>query len=280
MYKCKFCEKEYDNSRNIGGHVSRCPKNPNIKRTIKKVSKARTVERKEYTFSCRRCGKEYSLTLTKAELKKNKYSKHCSRSCANGRVWTNEINAARSKKLKGNVNKLKVISIKKKLRCEYCKQIFIVHQSSKKKLCSKECSAKYVGDKLRGASKNVGQDNPMYGRVTSTKTVFKTGRFFSKKNNKEVYYRSSYEERALQIFEDDEDVISYNCEAINIPYKKGRSTVPDYIVKRTNGICIIEVKPEKLLNKWDNDLKAKAMQKYADKNNMTFEIWTEKKLSI
>lgn len=40
MYKCKFCEKEYENGRSLGGHTVYCKKNPNLKNTIDKLSNA------------------------------------------------------------------------------------------------------------------------------------------------------------------------------------------------------------------------------------------------
>lgn len=36
MYKCKYCGKEFDNGRILGGHISRCSKNPNYHLYIQK----------------------------------------------------------------------------------------------------------------------------------------------------------------------------------------------------------------------------------------------------
>ena len=34
IYKCKYCNKEFDNPYKLGGHVNRCKLNPNYKENI------------------------------------------------------------------------------------------------------------------------------------------------------------------------------------------------------------------------------------------------------
>lgn len=58
------------------------------------------MERNKYTFYCEKCGKEYSLLLSDAELKANKYSHHCSRSCANSRTFSEESKRKTSESIK------------------------------------------------------------------------------------------------------------------------------------------------------------------------------------
>ena len=41
---------------------------------------------KTYKFVCKRCGKEYELTLSETKYKNHTYSDYCSRSCSNTRV--------------------------------------------------------------------------------------------------------------------------------------------------------------------------------------------------
>ena len=116
---------------------------------------------------------------------------------------------------------------------------------------------------------------------------YKTGYFFSKINNKEMYYRSSYELETYKLL-DDEDaqsiIKSWKTEPFTIPYKKDgitRNHVPDILVEYKSGKKqIINVKPEKRLNERDNILKHQAADKYAEENNMVHSIWTEKELGI
>lgn len=79
-----------------------------------------------------------------------------------------------------------------------------------------------------------------------------TGTYFSKKNNKEVTYRSSYELRFYHILESDPTVLSYEVESIKIPYicpeGKSRNYIPDVIVMyNTGNIEICEIKPKFML---------------------------------
>ena len=52
---------------------------------------------------CKKCGKEFKLTLTNSELNKNEYTKHCSKYCAHLRVLTEETkNKIREKTIANN----------------------------------------------------------------------------------------------------------------------------------------------------------------------------------
>ena len=84
MYKCKFCNKEFEKGQSVGGHSVLCSKNPNRVITIQKISKANTTKNK-YLFICKKCNSEYELFLTENAFKKGKYRKHCSSVCAHKR---------------------------------------------------------------------------------------------------------------------------------------------------------------------------------------------------
>ena len=106
MYKCQYCGKEFNNIYGLGGHTSHCKLNPNYneeerekqqKKALKaanlaKSNKAKELEatRKERKLICKKCGKEYILKLTDKEFENEKYSKFCSRSCANSRQHSEE----------------------------------------------------------------------------------------------------------------------------------------------------------------------------------------------
>jgi len=110
----------------------------------------------------------------------------------------------------------------------------------------------------------------------------KSGLYFSKKNKKEVHYRSSYELTAYQILEQLSKVKLYEVEPFSIQYEWKTSihrTIPDILVTYTDGSKeLIEVKPEFKLNFEREALKIDAMRQYAIKNNMDFNVWTEKEL--
>ena len=106
MYKCKFCGKEFNSIYGLAGHTSHCKLNPNYNKeerekqqkkaskaaNLSKINKAKEIEatRKERKLICKKCGKEYILNLTDKEFENGKYSKFCSRSCANSRQHSEE----------------------------------------------------------------------------------------------------------------------------------------------------------------------------------------------
>ena len=94
-------------------------------------------------------------------------------------------------------------------------------------------------------------------------------------------FRSSYEKKALELFEQDNNIISYEYENFAIPYNNGnRTTIPDFQVKLNDGReFIIEIKPSKLLTYWNNIEKIDAIKKYCIINNLEFKILTEKDLN-
>ena len=104
MYKCEFCEKEFNNYQGLAGHKSHCKANPNfdnekykkrqnksLNQANKKLAEIRKNNRHNYKFICQKCGKEYELNLTERAFNKGNYTKFCCRSCANSRIRTPEI---------------------------------------------------------------------------------------------------------------------------------------------------------------------------------------------
>ncbi len=116
---------------------------------------------------------------------------------------------------------------------------------------------------------------------------YKHGYFFSKINNKKMYYRSSYELEAYKLL-DDEDaqsiIKSWKTEPFRISYFDGeiiRNHVPDILVKYKSGKRqIINVKPSSRMKEEVNIIKSQAAEKYCKENNMIHSIWTEKELGI
>lgn len=110
----------------------------------------------------------------------------------------------------------------------------------------------------------------------------RSGHFYSKKNKKRLWYRSSYELQAYKILEQLSKVIKYESEPFCIPYKFQkieRNYVPDILITYDdNSQELIEVMRENMLGDEQRIAKATAAKKYCKKNNMSFSIWTEKEL--
>lgn len=122
-----------------------------------------------------------------------------------------------------------------------------------------------------------------------------------------IIIRSSYEESFIEFLENNENVIAWGSEDIQIPYydpvrNKNRRYFPDFIIKikdidNKNTIWMVEIKPHKetippiitkgkskktLLTEnktWKTNIaKWKAAQIYCKKRNWKFKIITEKHL--
>lgn len=110
---------------------------------------------------------------------------------------------------------------------------------------------------------------------------FKKGLYFSSKLNKEILYRSSWEEKFYRCLDSDVNVIFYDVESIIIKYKYGkkyRNYYPDiYIKYLDNKEKLVEIKPQSYLLKRINVAKFKAAIEFCGQNNMKFEVWTESK---
>ena len=120
--------------------------------------------------------------------------------------------------------------------------------------------------------------NPSFGRK-----LFKHGHFFSIKNNKLLYYRSSLELLTYQLLESLSKVVKYEVEVIKVSYKQYDNSIHNYIVDllvyyNDGNRDLIEVK-----GTWDLEddnviRKLEAGKNFAEENNMGFKIITEKDL--
>lgn len=147
--------------------------------------------------------------------------------------------------------------------------------------CSKNCSSSNrkhteYSKKLMSLKKKR-KNNPMYGISPSFKSPFI---FFSVKNNKNLICRSSYEIKAFNILENDNNVVKYEYEKIKVPYmdKKGseRTTIVDLLIKYNNNqYKLVEIKPERMMKLWNNKEKIEAIKDYSKRNDIIFEIWNE-----
>lgn len=126
-YECRYCGDKFEKLGHLGGHTNQCLKNPRHDDIISRLSKLQ-YKRENYTMNCKRCQKQYVVNITKNSYEKGKYTKYCSRYCANSRKHTKEENEKTSKSLQGRTCPRKGISRRKELikilfepNCFFCK---------------------------------------------------------------------------------------------------------------------------------------------------------------
>ncbi len=103
MVKCKFCNKEFKDGRQLGGHIT-SKHNPTARNKA-----AATLKHDRITINkkCIKCNTEFEI---ERRVKKDgtqyinkKEKKYCSRSCANGRIHSEETKLKISLKHKLNL---------------------------------------------------------------------------------------------------------------------------------------------------------------------------------
>ena len=107
-FECPYCKETFYMKRGgFSNHMRYCKYNPNVNINRKnnklmgqKMHLNYINSKNEYTFICEHCGKEYKLKLTEDEFNKKKYTKFCSRSCANARHHSLETKQKISKSIK------------------------------------------------------------------------------------------------------------------------------------------------------------------------------------
>ena len=125
------------------------------------------MERKRHIFHCKKCGREYTLLLSNAELNANRYSHHCSRACANSRSFSNE---SRLKKSQSNKSKIEHDGLWgavnrenfefKQYICRECGKPFdrtMKRNIRSTNFCSKECSNLWRHKHTGGYRRNAGR---------------------------------------------------------------------------------------------------------------------------
>ena len=123
----------------------------------------------------------------------------------------------------------------------------------------------------------------------SYKNNYETGYYTSDKNQKDIFYRSSYEKKAYSILENDITVVTYEAEPIEISYKinnQMRQYIPDILVHYIdNTHRFIEVKSWYAI--WSEEQRPKILAKLKALIQYSFivdyktpRLWHEKHLGI
>lgn len=116
------------------------------------------------------------------------------------------------------------------------------------------------------------------------KPAYKQGNYFSKKNNKDLFFRSGMELEFYKILEDKNDVSKYNVEPIEIDYIFEGSPhryIPDILVEYSDGKKQLwEIKPFHQRKLPKNQAKWKAANEYCKRRNWEFVVLTERGLRL
>ena len=118
----------------------------------------------------------------------------------------------------------------------------------------------------------------------NSQVKYKTVFFFSKKNNKNLFFRSGFECEFYKVLEKKKDVLKYDVEPIEIDYifeGYKHKYIPDILVEYTNGKKDLwEIKPKRQTKLPKNLAKWRAANDYCNKRNWGFIVLTEKGLRL
>jgi len=146
----------------------------------------------------------------------------------------------------------------------------------------KRWSSKEARDTLSTKMSNLWKDPDFRSKCSNSYGI--SGHYFSKKNQKNLYYRSSWELRSYNILESSELVSRFDSEPFSIPYinpldNKIHQYIPDIKVYFIDGTqMIVEVKPECFLSDDVVVAKLSSLEIYCNSNSYLMSVWTEKDL--
>ena len=189
--ECKWCEKKIEVEKQclFALHVANCDYNPNKYLRDERSRKTKGIEKVKRILlkqNCPKCNKEFEIKITERQYNTNKYKKFCSRSCANGKIWSDEhkkklsesckksekvklansvmtenrkqaLNKGRKKGIRITFNKItKEVVVKYKINefvCQYCGEKGIDKRYIKDRKYHKECWLKISGGIRKGSSR-------------------------------------------------------------------------------------------------------------------------------
>jgi hypothetical protein len=122
-------------------------------------------------------------------------------------------------------------------------------------------------------------DKFMKRQVEGYSSNCKTYWFFSKKNQKEIYFNSWFERGALEMLEQMNIVKSYERCKYVIDYeldKTAHKYVPDFLITYIGGTQeVVEIKPNYQQKYAKNVAKKEAAEKYFENLGIKYSIWSE-----
>lgn len=202
---------------------------------------------------------------------------YCTRSCA-----------SKYKKCKPRTAKPK-----RYITCVTCGKEFSPKRKAAK-YCSRSCYASSPDFVEKQGKRNRGKTVPEHARqavsLSNTRrnaeqeyTSGRNGHHDSPKAGN-IFYRSSYEQVAYQLLDNDDTVSHYRPEPFVISYITPDGNVrryrPDILIEKDGQTLLVEVKPQWKLSDAITQLKIEAGKQYAAEKGWEFEVWTETKLGI
>lgn len=180
--------------------------------------------------------------------------------------------------------------------CIQCKGIFVDPHPRKgriRKYCSVGCMGndsmryKEIQEKRKGWKMTEEARQMISKKASARINTYSRGRngWHDSPKMGRIFYRSSYEQKAYLLLDNDPNVIVYQPEPFVLIYKNGegmeRRYRPDILVQLRDGsLILIEIKAKWEVKKDLVKLKAKAARKWCRKNGAKFMFWTEKELGL
>lgn len=128
-----------------------------------------------------------------------------------------------------------------------------------------DCIKKYIESRIRNSSYH-----------------FETGKFYSEKNDKEIYWQASYEYVVLSMLELREDVLKFDRCTDFIKYTflgEDKLYHPDFYIEFTDGKKLtVEIKPINFITDEQVIVKAKFAKEFYNARDISYEIWTEREI--
>lgn len=162
MRQCKYCHQEFGDDthekRRLAGHTSTCKLRPGRNEMYRKLSETLKEPRVNIELICVKCETKYILSLTQKTFKKGKYRKHCTRSCANGRIHTDTSIAKIKASLADHTHgKGHVLAEHRTVQCVVCGKEFTQIGVSTQRSCSTKCArvitGKVISQRFKGTGK-------------------------------------------------------------------------------------------------------------------------------
>lgn len=141
-----------------------------------------------------------------------------------------------------------------------------------------KCHSEESNEKNRKSNMETTRRKMLNGEI-NWNVGYKSGHYYSKKNDKTFYYRSSYELEVFKFLDKNDCIVSYESESLYIPYIfEGieKIYIPDLKIFYSDGIVsLIEIKPNRLRKDKKNQAKWAYAKEYCKENNLKWEVWDE-----
>ncbi len=248
------------------------------------------TSRQKVLIKCPDCGKERYTTIKKIKRRLiEKYSvakkdEFLCIKCFNKKMFSDPILKKKIIMAGGNANKkiesrtknsntikklMKETNLREKISLGLIKH-YQLHPEAKKA----------IGEKTK---ENYKKDPTLIDRCTK-KNGYITGKFYSEKNISNIFYQSSWELKALNVWENSSNITKFERPNLLIPYtynKEEHYYKPDFLLYYKNGKkVLVEIKADWKLNQEKTLNKIKAAKKYCKKNNLEFCLLTGKELKL